>query len=99
MYGNQLETPLDDATKNKIGGTNETKSSPKVVQFDGMPHHKYGKRNKHQQRYPDLQDLELGKRQCLVADPVSRDVYRVFEERNTPAEKRGYIPGFVIPLL
>ena len=84
--------------KDEIDRTDETESGPEVVERQRLAHIQDRERREDRKRYRLLQDLKLRKRQRRVADPVRRDLEKIFEQGNSPAQYRGEVPGVRIPV-
>jgi hypothetical protein len=61
-------------------------------------HVENSERSENRQSDDLLQNFELGESQCFVTEPVGRDLKEIFKERYAPAQERGDVPLFVIPI-
>src|SRR6476660_84207 len=65
------------------------------VHPDLLPHVEHCERDEYRERNHFLQDLELAEIEYCETDAVRRNLEQIFEQRDSPARKRGDPPRFV----
>src|SRR5581483_3799316 len=85
--------------EDEVGGAEDAKPGPEVVELEGLAHVEHGERHEHRKRHDLLRDLELRECQPAVeADAVSGDLQQVLEERDAPARDGGDPPRLIVEI-